>query len=85
MIKQTSDQIRYIAGIFANLRDSMPAGYKCQLTFSALDSVYITVYNSRTWQTVFKHSWEDGDNEASFEAALEARMQQHPEIFASKN
>ena len=81
----TIEQIQYVAGIYANLRDALPPRYKAELHFSFLTPAYICILDGRTYHTVLRHTWEEGDTESSFEAALEARLQNTGILHAKEN
>lgn len=81
----TIEQIQYVAGIYANLRDALPPRYKAELHFSFLTPAYICILDGRTYQTVLRHTWEDCDTESSFGASLEARLQNSKFLNAKEN
>jgi hypothetical protein len=81
----TFEQIQYVAGIYANLRDALPKRYKAELHFSCVTTAYICILDARTYHTVLRHTWEEGDTESSFEAALEARLQSTGILRAKEN
>ena len=79
------EQIQYIAGVYAKLRDALPPRYKAELHFGFLTPAYICILDSRTYQTILRHTWEDGDTEDSFGASLEARLHNNKFLTANEN